>query len=188
MRKLTMLAPMAVAAVALSACSTAAVGTTGATSASTTASTSAASACGTTVPEIAAAAKKEGAVDLIALPDTWANYGGILDAFRKKYGITATVANPDASSADEITAIKTLRGQPGMPEVVDVGASFTQQMIDDGYAQAYKPTTWNQIPDNLKDPAGHWVAAYYGVMSIGVNTTIVKKIQLANIAIVMRCS
>ena len=173
MRKLTMLAPLAVAAVALSACSSAAVGTTGATSAATTANTSAAS-CGTTVPEIAAAAKKEGSVDLIALPDTWANYGGILDAFRKKYGIKATVANPDASSADEITAIKTLRGQPGMPEVVDVGASFTQQMIDDGYAQAYKPTTWNEIPDNLKDPAGHWVAAYYGVMSIGVNTTLVK--------------
>ena len=129
MRKLTMLAPLAVAAVALSACSSAAVGTTGATSASTTASTSAASACGTTVPEIAAAAKKEGAVDLIALPDTWANYGGILDAFRKKYGITATVANPDASSADEITAIKTLRGQPGMPEVVDVGQAQAESML-----------------------------------------------------------
>ena len=174
MRKLTMLAPLAVAAVALSACSSAAVGTTGSTSSPQAATTAAAAGCGTTVPEIAAAAKKEGSVDLIALPDTWANYGGILDSFRKKYGITATVANPDASSADEITAIKTLRGQAGMPEVVDVGASFTQQMIDDGYAQAYKPTTWSEIPDNLKDPAGHWVAAYYGVMSIGVNTTLVK--------------
>ncbi len=174
MRKLTMLAPLTVAALALSACSSAVAGSTGATASSGSTSAVAATSCGTTVPEIAAAAKKEGAVNLIALPDTWANYGGILDAFRKTYGITATVANPDASSADEITAIKTLRGQAGMPELVDVGASFTQQMIDDGYAQTYKPTVWDQIPDNLKDPAGHWVAAYYGVMSIGVNTKLVK--------------
>ncbi|WP_448630913.1 ABC transporter substrate-binding protein [Cellulomonas soli] len=60
-----------------------------------------------------------------------------------------------------------------MPEVVDVGASFTQQMIDEGYAEAYKPTVWDEIPDALKDPEGHWVASYYGVMAIATNTTIV---------------
>ena len=83
------------------------------------------------------------------------------------------MANPDASSADEVTAIQTLRGQPDMPDAVDVGPSFTQQMIDEGYADVYKPTVWDQIPDALKDPAGHWVAAYYGVMSIATNTTLV---------------
>ena len=177
MRKLTMLAPLAVAALALSACSSAAAGQSGAssgTTASSAAVSTSATSCGTTVPQIADAAKKEGAVNLIALPDTWANYGGILDSYRKKYGINATVANPDASSADEITAIKTLRGQASQPELVDVGASFTQQMIDEGYAQAYKPTVWDEIPANLKDADGHWVAAYYGVMSIGVNTKLVK--------------
>ncbi len=90
------------------------------------------------------------------------------------YGLKAPVANPDGSSADELTAIKTLRGQPDMPEVVDVGPSFTSQMVTDGYAETYKPTVWDQIPDNLKDPNGKWVAAYYGVMSIASNTTLVK--------------
>jgi putative spermidine/putrescine transport system substrate-binding protein len=130
--------------------------------------------CGTTVDEIATAAKAEGQVNLIALPDTWANYKGILDSFKSKYGIKAPVANPDASSADELTAIETLRGQPDMPEVVDVGPSFTSQMIDKGYAETYKPTVWDEIPDNLKDPDGKWVAAYYGVLSIASNTTLVK--------------
>jgi putative spermidine/putrescine transport system substrate-binding protein len=170
MRKLTLLAPLAVAALALTGCSSAAAGAQATTG---TSSTSAASACGTTVDQIATSAAKEGAVNLIALPDTWANYGGILKSYRDKYKINATVANPDASSADELTAIKTLRGQAGMPEVVDVGASFTKQMIDSGYAETYKPTLWDQIPDNLKDPAGHWVASYYGVMSIATNTTLV---------------
>lgn len=130
--------------------------------------------CGSSVDQIAAAAKQEGQVNLIALPDTWANYKGILDSFKAKYGIKAPVANPDGSSADEITAIKTLRGQPDMPDSVDVGASFTTQMVDQGYADMFEPTTWSQIPDNLKDPNGKWVAAYYGVMSIASNTTLVK--------------
>ncbi|WP_449386142.1 ABC transporter substrate-binding protein [Cellulomonas soli] len=169
MRKLPLLVPLTALALTLSACSSSSeaasdAGTTTAGDAST---------CGTTVDEIAAAAKDEGTVNLIALPDTWANYGGILKSFTDTYGIKAPVANPDASSADEITAIQTLRGQADMPEVVDVGASFTQQMIDEGYAEAYKPTVWDEIPDALKDPEGHWVASYYGVMAIATNTTIV---------------
>ena len=56
--------------------------------------------CGSTVEEIAAAAKEEGQVNLIALPDSWANYKGILESFRTTYGIEAPVHNPDASSAD----------------------------------------------------------------------------------------
>lgn len=132
------------------------------------------SACGSTVAEIAAAAKKEGKVNLIALPDSWANYGGILKAFRDTYGIEAPVANPDASSADEVTAIKTLRGQPTMPDSVDVGPSFTSQLKADKLVDAYKTTTWAEIPDALKDPEGYWVASYYGVLSIGTNTKLVK--------------
>lgn len=173
MRKLPLLVPLTALALTLAACSSDADASTDASS--TGAATVAdGSTCGTTVDEIAAAAKEEGSVNLIALPDTWANYGGILKSFTDTYGIDAPVANPDASSADEITAIQTLRGQADMPEVVDVGASFTQQMIDEGYAETYKPTVWDEIPDALKDPEGRWVASYYGVMAIATNTTIVK--------------
>lgn len=171
MRTIPLIAPLALAAIALSACT--------ATSADTpdaSAGTAAAggTSCGTTVDQIAAAAADEGKVNLIALPDTWANYAGILASFRDTYGIEAPVANPDASSADEITAIQTLRGQADMPEVVDVGPSFTQQLIDEGFAEVYKPTVWDEIPDALKDPEGHWVGSYYGVMAIATNTTLVE--------------
>ncbi len=174
MRKLPLLAPLAAVALLLTACSTSTSDAAGAPSASNgTGSSADGATCGDTVDQIATAAKEEGSVNLIALPDTWANYAGILKSFTDTYGVDAPVANPDASSADELTAIETLRGQPDQPEVVDVGASFTQQMIDDGYAEVYKPTVWDQIPDDLKDPAGHWVAAYYGVMAIATNTTLV---------------
>lgn len=132
-----------------------------------------ASICGTTIDEIAAKAKEEGKVDLIALPDSWANYAGVLATFEEKYGVDAVVQNPDASSADELTAIETLRGQDGMPEAVDVGPSFTTQMIESGYAEIYKPTVWEEIPSALKDPNGYWVGAYYGLLGIGTNATLV---------------
>ncbi|MCL3861329.1 ABC transporter substrate-binding protein [Actinotalea sp. K2] len=170
MRRTTLLAPLALVAVALTACSPATAETPASPA---TAGGASPADCGTTIEEIARAAAAEGSVNLIALPDTWANYGGILADFRDGYGLEAKVANPDASSADEITAIQTLRGQADMPEVVDVGASFTQQMIDEGYAEQYKPVVWDEIPDALKDPEGHWVAAYYGVMAVATNTTLV---------------
>lgn len=129
--------------------------------------------CGSSFDELVSKAQEEGMVDLIALPDSWANYAGVLARFESKYGVDAVVQNPDASSADELTAIETLRGQDGMPEAVDVGPSFTTQMIDSGYAAIYKPTVWDEIPDALKHPEGYWVGAYYGLMGIGTNTTLV---------------
>jgi putative spermidine/putrescine transport system substrate-binding protein len=151
--------------------------TTAAGGTETTAGGGGAADCGDgSVEQLAAAAKEEGKVNLIALPDTWANYKGILESFRSKYGIEAPVANPDASSADEITAIKTLRGQPDMPEAVDVGPSFTQQLIDEGLVEPFKPSTWDEIPDALKHPDGYWVGAYYGVMAIASNTSLVENV------------
>lgn len=132
--------------------------------------------CGNSFDELVASAQAEGTVNLIALPDSWANYKGILQSFRDLYGIENPVQNPDASSADELTAIETLRGQSGMPEVVDVGPSFAQEMIDRGYAEVYRPTVWNEIPDALKNEDGYWVGAYYGLLSIATNATLVPNV------------
>ena len=59
-------------------------------------------------------------VNLIALPDEWANYKGILAAFGEKYpGIEYPVQNPNASSQEELDAIVNLAGQPDMPDAID---------------------------------------------------------------------
>src|SRR5689334_24044762 len=48
------------------------------------------------------AAKKEGQLNVIALPPDWANYGAIIKGFSDKYGIKVNSAQPDAASQDEI--------------------------------------------------------------------------------------
>lgn len=125
---------------------------------------------GTSLADIIAGAKKEGKVQLIATPEDWANYKGHFAAFKKKYGIEIPVANPDGSSADELTAVKNLKGQTTQPDVLDIGYSFTKPAIDQKLIEAYKPSNFEDIPADLKDPDGMWVGAYYGVIQVGTNT------------------
>ena len=64
--------------------------------------------------EIEAAAKAEGMLSVIALPDDWCGWRGVIDAFKAKYPeISVNELNPDAGSADEIEAIKANIGNTG---------------------------------------------------------------------------
>ncbi|MFF3670259.1 ABC transporter substrate-binding protein [Microtetraspora malaysiensis] len=113
------------------------------------------------------AAKKEGKLNVIALPRDWANYGELLDTFSSKYGITITSDNPDGSSSDEINAVKTLKGQDRAPDVLDLGQSFALSGAQEGLFAPYKVQTWDKIPDGQKAADGGWVNDYGGYVSIG---------------------
>lgn len=131
------------------------------------------SAIGQNLDEIIANAQEEGLVRLMAYPLTWANYSGHFEAFQDKYGVEIVVDSPDASSAEELQAVQNLRGQSTQPDVLDLGYSFTTPAIDQQLIEPYRPSNWDSIPDNLKDPEGMWVGAYYGVISLGVNRDLV---------------
>src|SRR5436189_4229450 len=69
------------------------------------------------------AAKKEGELNVIALPPDWANYGAIIKAFSDKYGIKVNSGQPDAASQDEINAANQQKGKSSAPDVFDLGQS-----------------------------------------------------------------
>lgn len=119
------------------------------------------------------AAQKEGQLNVIALPRNWANYGEILDAFAKKYGIMIDSANPDGSSQDEINAVKSLKGQTRGPDVLDLGNAFALTAATSGLLAPYKVQTWSKIPDSLKEADGKWYGDYGGYVSIGCNSAVV---------------
>jgi putative spermidine/putrescine transport system substrate-binding protein len=155
------------AALALTACSskksTSASG--GSTGSSAATATSAAALGG--MDALVAAAKKEGTLNVIALPPTWANYGAIISGFTTKYGIKITSANPDGSSGDEVAAVKSLKSQSRAPDVVDVGGSYAVSGAADGIYAPYKVATWADIPDGQKESTGLWYNDYGGYISIG---------------------
>ncbi len=115
--------------------------------------------------QLVAAAKKEGALNVIALPPDWANYGEVISGFTAKYGIPVNSAQPDADSATEISTAKNLKGQGSAPDVFDLGTAVALANTD-LYAP-YKVTTFDEIPAALKDPNGTWVNDYGGYISIG---------------------
>ena len=111
------------------------------------------------------AAKKEGTLNVIALPPDWANYGAVIAGFEAKYGLKVNSAQPDASSADEITAAKNLKGQSTAPDVFDLGGVVAS--ANTAIFAAYKVATFDDVPATLKDANGLWVNDYGGYMSIG---------------------
>ena len=61
--------------------------------------------------DLVAAAKKEGQLTTIALPHDWCGYGGMIDGFKPKYGLTMNELNPDAGSGDEAQASESIEAQ-----------------------------------------------------------------------------
>lgn len=127
--------------------------------------------------ELIAAAKAEGTLTTIALPHDWCGYGGVIEGFKAKYGLTVNELNPDAGSGDEIEAIKANKDNKGdqAPDVIDVGLSFGPSAKTDKLIQPYKVETWDTIPDTAKDAEGYWYGDYYGVMAFEVNKDLVKE-------------
>ncbi len=171
-RRAGALATIAVAAATVVACSPpsddatpAASGSSGAVDAKT--ATSAEAFGG--MDALVAAAKKEGALNVIALPPDWANYGEVIKQFQAQYPeIKVTSDQPDASSADEISTAQRLKGQSGAPDVFDLGAAVA--LANTAMFTPYQVATWEDIGADFKEPTGLWVNDYGGYMSVGYDS------------------
>lgn len=120
---------------------------------------------------LVAAAKKEGAVNSLGMPDDWANWKDTWVQMKAKYGITHQ--DTDMSSAQEIAKFDAEKTNAS-GDIGDVGHSFGPIAVTKGVTQAYKPSTWKDIPAWAKDTDGHWMLAYTGTMSFISNNKLVK--------------
>jgi putative spermidine/putrescine transport system substrate-binding protein len=176
-KKLLLLPILVIALVVLGAC---APSTPAATAAPTEAPTQApvATEAPTAAPTedpmaaLIAAAQKEGELSTIALPHNWCNYGEAIETFKSKYGMKVNELDPNAGSATELEAIRTNKGNPGpqAPDVVDIGMGRAPGAKTEGLFANYKVSTWDDIPDSVKDADGAWYADYYGALGFWVNT------------------
>jgi putative spermidine/putrescine transport system substrate-binding protein len=170
MNRVTKLASMAAGlALAATACGNSSGSTSGSGSSSTDWSKATSATAGGGMDALVAAAKKEGALNVITLPRTWANYGKLMDDFTAKYGIKITDANPDGSSGDEINALQHQKGLSSAPDVVDVGNSHALPYVS--LFAPYKVATWSDIPDSLKDANGAWYGDYGGYITIACDAS-----------------
>lgn len=122
------------------------------------------------ITALAAACKKEGQLNVIALPRDWANYGLLLDGFKTLYGVKIDEANPGAGSEDEITAAVTNKGTMRSPDVFDIGTATADKYAGKDTFAPYKVKTWNYIQGaSTGSPTGEFTPAYGGTLTIGYN-------------------
>jgi putative spermidine/putrescine transport system substrate-binding protein len=114
------------------------------------------------------AAKSEGTLNVIALPNDWANYGTIIKDFTAKYGIKVNSIDPSDSSAQEVTQIQQKKGTSLAADVLDIGNSVATASTS--LFAPYKVAEWADIPDGLKQADGLYYADYGGFMSVGYDS------------------
>ena len=118
------------------------------------------------------AARKEGTVNSVGMPDAWANWKGTWDDLASKYGLKHS--DTDMSSAQEIAKFDAEKDNASA-DIGDVGAAFGPIAAAKGVTQPYKPSTWDQVPEWAKDKDGHWALAYTGTIAFIINKDLVKE-------------
>ncbi len=121
------------------------------------------------------AARKEGAVNSVGMPDAWANWKGTWEDLAKKYGLKHM--DTDMSSAQEVAKFDAEKDNASA-DIGDVGAAFGPIAVAKGVTQPYKPSTWDQVPGWAKDKDGHWALAYTGTIAFIINKQLVKEADM----------
>ncbi|ERI34864.1 ABC transporter substrate-binding protein [Alcaligenes sp. EGD-AK7] len=99
-------------------------------------------------------------------PPEWADWASQIEAIKAHTGITVP---PDNKNSGQSLAQLVAESANPVADVTYLGITFAIQAQKEGVTQAYKPQGWEQIPEGLKDPQGHWFAIHSGTMGIMVN-------------------
>ncbi len=130
-------------------------------------------AAGGGINKLIAACKKEGQLNVIALPHYWANYGDMIDGFKKVYGVKIDEANPEGSSQDEIDAANTNKGTNRSPDVFDIGIAIADKYAGTGTFAPYKVKLWSYLTGAAAtSPTGEYTPDYTGTLTIGYDGTL----------------
>lgn len=121
--------------------------------------------------DIEKAAKAEGTVVSVGMPDDWANWKDTWNGIKDKYSIQHT--DTDMSSAEEISKFEAEKDKP-TADIGDVGIMFGPIAVEKGVTQPYKTSYWNEIPDWAKDSDGNWIVGYQGTIAFIINKDMVK--------------
>lgn len=99
-------------------------------------------------------------------PTEWADWGAQLQAIKQHTGVSIP---PDNKNSGQSLAQLVAEQSNPVADITYMGISFAIQAHEKGVVAPYKPAHWEDIPDDLKDPAGHWFTTHSGTMGFMVN-------------------
>ncbi|MCX7273459.1 MAG: ABC transporter substrate-binding protein [Burkholderiales bacterium] len=104
-------------------------------------------------------------------PPEWADWASQLRAIKARTGITIP---PDNKNSGQTLAQLVAEKASPVADIAYYGVTFGVQAKKDGVTTAFKPAAWNEIPDGLKDPEGHWFTIHSGTLGFMVNVDALK--------------
>ncbi len=104
-------------------------------------------------------------------PPEWADWASQLKAIKDKTGIHVP---PDNKNSGQSLAQLIAEKKSPVADVTYLGVTFGIQAAKDGVVTAYQPKGWEQIPAELKDPAGNWFTIHSGTLGFMVNKDALK--------------
>lgn len=119
------------------------------------------------------AARNEGQINSVGMPDSWANWKETWNDISSKYGLKHS--DTDMSSAQELAKFAAEK-ENASADIGDVGAAFGPVAVAKDLSVPYKTRHWDQIPDWAKDKEGHWMLAYTGTIAFLIDKQQVKAI------------
>lgn len=99
-------------------------------------------------------------------PPQWADWASQLKAIEANLGIS--VPHDNKNSGQTLSQLIAEKGSP-VADVAYYGVSFGIAAKKEGVVAPYKPAHWDDIPEGLKDPDGHWFTIHSGTLGLFVN-------------------
>ena len=99
-------------------------------------------------------------------PPQWADWASQLEAIAKHLGLE--VPHDNKNSGQTLSQLLAEKDNP-VADVAYYGVSFGIAAKNEGVVEAYQPAHWEDIPEGLKDPEGHWFTIHSGALGLFVN-------------------
>lgn len=99
-------------------------------------------------------------------PPQWADWASQLKSIEETLGYK--LPHDNKNSGQTLSQLLTEKDNP-VADVAYYGVSFGITAAKKGVTEAYKPKHWDEIPEGLKDPNGHWFTIHSGTIGFFVN-------------------
>ena len=99
-------------------------------------------------------------------PPQWADWKSQLEAVKKNTGIA--LPHDNKNSGQTLSQLIAEQKNP-VADIAYYGVTFGIKAKAKGVTEGYKPKGFDQIPDGLKDPDGHWFTTHFGTLGLFVN-------------------
>ena len=126
-------------------------------------------------PDLAKAKEQGAQFTSYGMPDSWANYGEVLQKLAGHYGFTLAHTDTDMNSLEEVTKFDAEKNNP-VAICADIGILFGKVAEQKGVVPDYIPPNAAKLPVGLKGDKGGWVATFTGVPAMVVNTDVIKNV------------